>query len=303
MWLAGALEGYAAAVLLAIKLGLPLEEVLAKDLKAVGPEGGSKGPAGAKECTHVVKALLVAQEKAAEAIRLYSRSVVFCGLEVECALRVAKMQEMIGVDVRRHRWYGREQRAWAYVLHAMRCGPQCAATDRVRHRGALICKCLQLRRKYAFLLYVAALMCAESDNTAMAHALMRNACSQYGIAADSPPCINKGASPRAGRQRQRLYSVQPPPGVCWSWKGARHLCCWNRLLCLRRRGHSGGEPSGLLGISAGVAAGARSALGSRCGRCEVVCTFRFCPGEASDEAVCSCYGDYGACGVCHCPHE
>ncbi len=38
--------------------------------------------------------------------------------------------------------------------------------------GALLCHRLGLKRKYAFLLYVVALLSAESENTAVAHYLV-----------------------------------------------------------------------------------------------------------------------------------
>jgi hypothetical protein len=40
--------------------------------------------------------------------------------------------------------------------------------------GALVCNRLGLKRKYAFLLYVVALLSAESENTAVAHYLVHD---------------------------------------------------------------------------------------------------------------------------------
>ena len=112
MWLAGALEGYAAAVLLLVKLDEPLGDHLMREMRSISNGLGLPSSSthtshllsniptvsssstlsfGSNKYTIVVKAMMIAEEKVAEAITLYATNVVFCALEVECALRLGKL--------------------------------------------------------------------------------------------------------------------------------------------------------------------------------------------------------------------
>ena len=47
--------------------------------------------------------------------------------------------------------------------------------------GAMICSRLGMKKKYAFLLFLVALLSAESENRAVAYSLVQCACRQYGV--------------------------------------------------------------------------------------------------------------------------
>jgi hypothetical protein len=106
MWLAGALEGYTSTVLLMLHSDLPIEEILCRDLKSItaptnalpradtgiGMGGTGHGFYGPYSET-AAKAVKLAEQRASEAMRLYSRHVAFSVLAVECALRIARLCE------------------------------------------------------------------------------------------------------------------------------------------------------------------------------------------------------------------
>lgn len=72
------------------RLGGPIiEEIpsIVKDIKTLLSNGISP---------NILNALLrVCEERCTEAMNLYSKNIVNCGLEVECALRLAKMHEYL----------------------------------------------------------------------------------------------------------------------------------------------------------------------------------------------------------------
>ena len=183
LWLAGALEGFAAAILLLAELEMPLEDALSRELRALPLSALNKSPSNSYPSI-VVRALMLAEERAAEAMSLYSRRVVFCALEVECALRIARLHELAATSpvFKNERWPGHDRRALAYVLRAASV-PGLNAQQQIECtiEGSLICKHLGMQRKYALLLYTAALTCAENDNTSLGHALLRATAQQYGI--------------------------------------------------------------------------------------------------------------------------
>ena len=83
MWLAGAYEGFTASMLWCLDRKLHIEEIIGRDLKAYIHSDVSLGNAVMK----------LAEERCVEALSLYSRNIAFAGLEVECALKVARMYE------------------------------------------------------------------------------------------------------------------------------------------------------------------------------------------------------------------
>lgn len=91
LWLAGALEGYAAAVLLLLqRKGANMEELLGRELRSIvvpSAEGTAPAESVVDKCHRLV------EERCGDAIAIYATSVVFCALEVEGLLRVARMLE------------------------------------------------------------------------------------------------------------------------------------------------------------------------------------------------------------------
>ena len=81
MWLAGAYEGLATSIILAMQTGTSLEEVIGRDVKALTSSGLSSDLA----------LLKIAEDRCAEALTIYSKNVAFSGLEVECLFRVARL--------------------------------------------------------------------------------------------------------------------------------------------------------------------------------------------------------------------
>ncbi len=81
LWLAGAYEGFAASILVAMQANASLEEVIGRDVKALTSTGLSTDSA----------LLKIAEDRCAEALAIYSKNVAFSGLEVECLFRVARL--------------------------------------------------------------------------------------------------------------------------------------------------------------------------------------------------------------------
>ena len=116
LWLAGALEGYATAILLLLKLKIPYDEVLAREIKhfnssssnssssslssisGTGSSSNSSSSVMYQGNSDTFKLLRMAEERVSEALSVYSRHVVYCGLEVECTLRVARMFEEFALN-------------------------------------------------------------------------------------------------------------------------------------------------------------------------------------------------------------
>jgi len=104
--------------------------------------------------------------------------------EATCALRVAEMLEEIGFGLTAGGGHAdRHQEISDYVLRAVSV-PGLSPTQRVEvtARGALVFRRAGLKRKYAMLLYMAALMSAECGKTHTAHKLMQKCCDVYGAA-------------------------------------------------------------------------------------------------------------------------
>ena len=115
LWLAGALDGYASAVLLLVHMQANLEEILGKELRSVvvnnnnnssggGGSGGGNNNSATNTTTNtgdvylltdstIEKAYRLAEDRMNDAISIYASNIVFCALEVECILRVARMHE------------------------------------------------------------------------------------------------------------------------------------------------------------------------------------------------------------------
>lgn len=172
LWLAGALDGYASAILMLKTMNINLEDIIGKDLKTVNLPVRDETE---DTLPDIEKVYLLAEERANEAISVYSSSVVLRILEVECCLRLALMFEMA------EPFYDREQRVVEYVMRAAAVpGLNTQQQIECTLEGALICYRMGLVRKYALFLYIAALMTAESGNYEMADALLLQTCQQIG---------------------------------------------------------------------------------------------------------------------------
>ena len=252
LWHAGALEGYAAAVLTFLDQSpaMPLlEDTLGKDVKTmlkakkkkksvagrVFGVGGSmlstvvRAAAGAMDDTGAdnpptssaheqeeesmeLKAVRLAHEKCIEALAVYSAfrgdggdgksaeegkgpvsaDVRLAYREAGCALRLAEMLEEIGSGLEAGSTPSdRHQLISDYVMRAISV-PGMSPYQRVEitARGALVFRRAGLKRKYALLLYMAALMSAESGKTHTAHILIQKCCKQYGAAVDAGAASN-----------------------------------------------------------------------------------------------------------------
>lgn len=172
LWLAGALDGYASVILLLKERGqYNLEELIGKDLKSVSLPSLPETDETLKEIDRVY---VLAEERANEAISIYSTSVVLRILEVETTLRLARMFE-------RSEWfYGKEQKVVEYIMRAASVpGLNQRQQIECTLEGALICYRLGLTRKYTLFLYIAALMSAEDANYQMADSLVSRVSHSY----------------------------------------------------------------------------------------------------------------------------
>jgi hypothetical protein len=91
LWLAGALEGHAAAILLLLqRQGVNMEELLGRELRSVavpGPEGSAPSESAVDKCYRL------AEERSSDAIAIYASSIVYSAQEVEGLLRLARLLE------------------------------------------------------------------------------------------------------------------------------------------------------------------------------------------------------------------
>lgn len=100
LWLAGALDGYATAVLLLLQQiangsSLNIDDIIGKDLKTITLSTASQldGLSSLDTMSLEEKAYRLAEERTNEAIAIYARNIVFCTMEVECTLRLARLYE------------------------------------------------------------------------------------------------------------------------------------------------------------------------------------------------------------------
>jgi hypothetical protein len=102
LWLAAALEGLASSILQLISTTRSnsnqlqinertIEEVLGKEIRT--RDIPLQLESSAEPLSIEARCVLLAEEKACEALVIYSKSVVYCALQVECTLRVARMFE------------------------------------------------------------------------------------------------------------------------------------------------------------------------------------------------------------------
>lgn len=167
LWLAGAYEGYAASILLLLKLGVSPIDLLGSNLKV---------PVGS---TPEAAAMKLAEERANDSLALLTKSSAYAVLEVECAMKIVRIIASIpGLD--------REQRV---IEGIYRAGSVQGLSDNqqseVMMESALVCKALGMTRKYAFLLYLAALQLSELEmdhaHATLVHGILRTSSRQYGI--------------------------------------------------------------------------------------------------------------------------
>mmetsp|Transcript_1167 Transcript_1167/g.1895 ORF Transcript_1167/g.1895 Transcript_1167/m.1895 type:complete len:1683 (+) Transcript_1167:109-5157(+) len=196
MWLASSLEGSVLVMLTMLRLGSGASEELlgmVREIRSLVSSGGVGSVTGG-----VVR---VAEERCVEAMSLYSRNIALCGLEVECSLRLARMHEQLSPSPER------QQKVMEFVLRAAAVpGLNLPQQIECTIEGAFTCLRMNMKRKYAFLLYVAALLSADSENVSVAHSLVRCACQQYGIQL-------------AEEEEQDIVTVNPER----SWAGMRRM--------------------------------------------------------------------------------
>ena len=103
LWLAGALDGFASSIILLLHMHANVEEICSKEFKnmltssnsSVGGMGVNSIADSSNNTTESVieKAYRLVEDRMNDAISIYSSSIVYCALEVECILRVASMFE------------------------------------------------------------------------------------------------------------------------------------------------------------------------------------------------------------------
>lgn len=139
--------------------------------------------------------LRLAESRCLDAMDHYSKSIALCGLEVECALKCARMHEAYNIDLissgttsngSKDVAGGRREKAMEFILRAVAVpGLNVQQQIECTLEGAFACYRMGMKRKYAFLLYVAATLSSNAENTEVAYALVKKACQQYGVTESS----------------------------------------------------------------------------------------------------------------------
>ena len=194
LWLAGALEGYVTAILLLIKLGISLEDIIGKELRAYSINGSQTPNSDLEEeetviTTDAMKVVPLLEDRVTEALAIYAKNVGYCTLEVELVLKLGRLYEGICIKERNNpgfcfdvRYFEIQQKIMNCILHAASIqGLNAQQEIECTIEGGLIFHRLGLNRKYGLFLYVAALMSAENDQMHVAHSLLQHACTQYNV--------------------------------------------------------------------------------------------------------------------------
>jgi hypothetical protein len=188
LWLASALDGYATVIMmLKDRKSINLEEIIGKDLKSLTfPSSSSSALSSSNamvtsssvdagddtgdndgKLAEMDRVYALIEERANEAIAVYSTSVVLRILEVEATLRLARMFEKASY------FYGKELKIIEYIMKAISIqGLNDQQQLETALEGAIICYRLGLKRKYCLFLYIAALMTAEIGNYEKADLLL-----------------------------------------------------------------------------------------------------------------------------------
>ena len=104
LWLAGALDGFASSIILLLHMHANVEEICSKEFKnmltsnnssvsGMGVNTIADNSNNSTAETVIEKAYRLVEDRMNDAISIYSSSIVYCALEVECILRVASMFE------------------------------------------------------------------------------------------------------------------------------------------------------------------------------------------------------------------
>jgi len=231
LWLGGALEGYASALLLLIQLQpalqLPIEDVLGRELRSALTADGLviSDSEGQLTVDALEKIYCIAEDRINEAAAIYSTNSIYCLMEVECLLRAAKMLESSPFPATR------EGRVLAFLMRAMSVpglnGQQ--QLDCVLE-AAVSCSRLGLRRKHALFLFIAALMSVEAENLPIALALLQYAyhSSSTDIAVSCAIPAQLMSSVAASELGFVQWSAQSPPEEPVS-APLTHAAPWNSI--------------------------------------------------------------------------
>jgi hypothetical protein len=194
LWLAGALDGYASAILLLQEFQFDLEEAIGKDLRTVNQppplnpdddddfydeateDKAEDGVAHGKN--YVPEVFLLAEERATEALNFYATHVTFKNMELESCFRLAKLYE----SQRMIKHPRRLQKLSEYIMRGVAI-PGLSARQQLDAvlEAALVCRRAGLFRKQTKLLYIAALMAADQGNYAIASMLMEHVADHFGV--------------------------------------------------------------------------------------------------------------------------
>jgi hypothetical protein len=129
MWLAGALEGYASAVLLLLQMQYNVEDILGKELRIggggitssglIGGGGGGTGTSSSASAAAVAsgmtlsgdayllsestieRAFCLVEERTVDAVSIYATNIMYCAMEVGCLMRLARLHETSPIELNR----------------------------------------------------------------------------------------------------------------------------------------------------------------------------------------------------------
>jgi hypothetical protein len=131
MWLAGALEGYASAVLLLLQMQYNVEDILGKELRSGGGGGitssgligggggGGTGTSSSASAAAVAsgmtlsgdayllsestieRAFCLVEERTVDAVSIYATNIMYCAMEVGCLMRLARLHETSPIELNR----------------------------------------------------------------------------------------------------------------------------------------------------------------------------------------------------------
>jgi len=106
LWLAGAYDGFASSVVLLLHMQANIDDICSKEFKNMTTNTTTSTTYTTNTTTSdsentIEKAYRLVEERMNDAIQIYSTSIVYCALEVECILRVARMFETSAVHANR----------------------------------------------------------------------------------------------------------------------------------------------------------------------------------------------------------
>lgn len=176
MWLAGALLGYAVCIVQFYRMSIQIEEVaiVIKDYKSLLqtiPLSGSV----ISQANEMSKMLKIVDDRVNEAVAQFSKHAGCSNFELGSLIRLAIMTEKSNDP-------DKIVKVLDYIMRAGSIqGLNAMQRIECMLEGSMICRRLGLQRKSSMFLYMAGLMCVESNMHDTAYALLLQVCDDYGI--------------------------------------------------------------------------------------------------------------------------